>query len=73
MSKKKSDKTDNPKPKKVKKTKPEYIHDGNVKCPNCEEYETEIQNSNLICKYCGQIISGIAISVIIGLFIYVSL
>jgi ribosomal protein S27E len=57
MGKKKTEKTEKkPKPKK------EYIYDNNVKCPNCEEFDTEFKNGELICKVCKHIISGIVIS-----------
>ncbi len=66
MGKKKTDKTDSPKPQKTKKTKPDYIYNENVHCPTCESENTEIKNGDWICNNCGHIIGGIVILGFVG-------
>jgi len=61
------------KKKVVKKTKPDYIYDGNINCPSCDSESTEINKGDLKCLNCGYIIKGIVIVGIVGIFLTIFL
>ena len=61
------------KKKVVKKTKPDYIYDGNIKYENCDDFNTEINKGVFKCLNCGYIVKGIIIVGVIGIFLAIFL